>query len=198
MKAFFTLLILSGFHLASFAQYYYSFEESPSFYKRSIFLKSNGFQKETLVITQRKGDDLVDSFKMFTNYYDSTGSIISEYKNTKWSNPVIIDSFAYDADGTRVRLKLKFSDVRPDNDSVATEQDVEASAPTKYLYTHSKYDSLNRVKKVFQKHSGSSDNLVKLIFYDDQNRITKIDFAPESENVYFKEYVYKKNKLKIW
>ncbi len=198
MKTLFALVLFLGFNVTTHAQFYYNFDEAKSFYNKTPLLQSSAFQKEVLVIKQKKGGELVDSFKILIYTYNNQGNIISAYRGSKWTKPAIIDSFIYDDAGNRTRLEMKYPDVQDNRDYANNEPDVEAGPAFKSVSIRYEYDSVNKVKKVFNRLLGAPEKLSRLIYYDDQNRITKIDLAPESLAVYYKEYVYKKNKLKIY
>jgi hypothetical protein len=191
-------ILLFSFSIAK-AQFYCDFLESKSFYKQSDFIKSNNISKEVIVVQQLKNKEMQDSFKIEITNFNKAGKPVSRFSGSKWNLPVIQDTFDYTGN------KLQITSIKDAAVTKSVQANIEAAEKNVYRNdTFAKgtiryeWDSVKNVKKVFSQYKNAADRLLELIFYDANGRITKIDFAPESERVRQIEYVYKKNKLKIY
>ena len=197
MKKILILIILFNFYSKTIeAQYFFNFNESSSFYNESFLLQSSLISREVITVGQMKNDHYEDSIKIYVYNANHHGNIVSSYFGSKWGAPVLIDSIKYNDDGSSVKIPLSQLENNNNNDLAKNE----VNTPEKQFSSNVRYeyDSLNKVKKVFEKMTGYPEILSELIYYDEQNRVKKIDFEPQSERVHFKEYVYKKNKIKVY
>ncbi len=196
----FLFLFLLKFSFCN-AQLYCDFIESKTFYKQSSFIKDAHISKEVIIVQQLKNRVLEDSFKIEVTNFNKSGKPVSKFSGSKWNLPVMQDTFDYSGN------QLQITSVK---DVATAPKVIDSESPTfkepwspkndtisKGMMRY-EWDSVNKVKKVFYHTKTSSEKLLELIFFDDQGRISKIDFAPESEKVRQLEYVYKKNKLKIY
>lgn len=179
-------------------QFYFDFEESNSFYKKKTLLKSLGYQKEHIIVKQRKDKALEDSFRIIVINYNNLGQQISTYIGSKWNPIGIKDTTEYSSYGRQTTTSYFDIPVNTIGHTQNLGRQYDLSDTIDKGNIRYEFDSINKVKKVFYKKHGTKETLTKLIFYDIQGRVTKVDYSPESEIVYYAEYHYKNNKLKIY
>lgn len=189
MKRQFLLLFFILISFGSYAQFYCDFFESKSFYNRQALIKQTGYTKEIIIVKQLKNRVLEDSFKIEITSFNAKGYPINRFLGSKWHLPAIVDTFAY---AGNVQQVTSVQDAEVEETPTA-KNNTFSTGTTRYVY-----DSVSHVKKVLFTGRTTAEKLVALIFYDADGRITKVDYAPESERVRQYDYVYKKNKLKIY
>ena len=142
------IILLNIYSKTVEAQYFFNFNESTFFYTESFLLQSSIISREVMVVGQLKNNHYEDSIKIYVHNVNHRGNIVSEYFGSKWGTPVLVDSFKYNDDGSRVKISLLQLENNNSSDSAKKEintQEKEFSTNVRY-----EYDSVNKVKKVFK------------------------------------------------